>query len=229
MPFPFFKQLDAMDCGPSCLRMIAKFYGKNYSLQTLRDKSYITREGVSMLGISDAAEAIGFRSMGVRITFEQLMNEAPLPCVAHWKQNHFVVVHKITKTRKGEIYVHVADPARGLIKFTKEEFLAGWANTKEAGEDKGLCLLLEATPDFYKAEDENLDKSGFKFLFSYLRPYKKIITQLFLGLLLGSLLQLIFPFLTQSIVDKGINTQDLDFVTLIIIAQLVLIFSRTTV
>ncbi|MCB2196658.1 MAG: peptidase domain-containing ABC transporter [Bacteroidetes bacterium] len=227
--FPYFKQLDAMDCGPSCIRMIAKFYGKTYSLQTLRDKSYITREGVSMLGISDAAESIGFRSMGVRITFEQLMNEAPLPCVAHWKQNHFIVVHKITKNRKGELYVHVADPARGLIKFTKEEFLSGWANTKEEGEDKGLCLLLETTPDFYKAEDEKLDKSGFKFLFSYLRPYKKIITQLFLGLLLGSLLQLIFPFLTQSIVDKGINTQDIDFVTLIIIAQLVLIFSRTTV
>lgn len=229
MPFPFYKQLDAMDCGPACLRMIAKFYGRNYSLQTLRDKSYITREGVSMLGISDAAEAIGFRSMGVRITFEQLVSEAPLPCVAHWKQNHFIVVYKIKKSRKGEVYVHVADPARGLIKFTKAEFLSGWANTTEGGEDKGLCLLLEATPDFYKADDEKLDKSGFKFLFSYLRPYKKIITQLFLGLLLGSLLQLIFPFLTQSIVDKGINTRDLDFVTLIIIAQLVLIFSRTTV
>ncbi len=234
MPFPFYKQLDAMDCGPSCLRMISKYHGKNYSLQTLRDKSYITREGVSMLGISDAAEAIGFRSMGVRISFEQLQDEAPLPCVAHWKQKHFVVVYKIKKMpptpfRKGGIFVHVADPARGIIKFTKEEFLSGWANTKEDGEDKGLCLLLETTPDFYQTEDEKLNKSGFKFLFSYLRPYKKIITQLFLGLLLGSLLQLIFPFLTQSIVDKGINTQNFDFVVLIIIGQLVLIFARTIV
>ncbi|MEA2106730.1 MAG: peptidase domain-containing ABC transporter [Bacteroidota bacterium] len=228
MPFPFYKQLDAMDCGPSCVRMIAKYYGKNYTLQTLRDKSYITREGVSMLGISDAAEAIGFRSMGVRITFEQLVKEAPLPCIAHWNQNHFVVVYKIKQTKKG-VFVHVADPARGIIKFTKEEFISGWANTKEDGEEKGLCLLLETTPDFYSAEDEKPDKSGFKFLFSYLRPYKKIITQLFLGLILGSLLQLIFPFLTQSIVDKGINNQDLGFVTLIIIAQLVLIFSRTIV
>ena len=229
MPFPFYKQLDAMDCGPSCIRMIARYYGKNYTLQTLRDKSYITREGVSMLGISDAAEAIGFRSMGVKITFEQLLNEAPLPCVAHWNQNHFVVVYKIQKKRNGEIIVHVADPARGIIKFTKDEFIKAWANTKEGGEEKGLCLLLEATPDFYQSEGEKTDKSGFKFLFSYLRPYKKIITQLFLGLLLGSVLQLIFPFLTQSIVDKGINNQDLDFVTLIIIAQLVLIFSRTIV
>ena len=228
MPFPFCKQLDAMDCGPSCVRMIAKYYSKNYTLQTLRDKSCITREGVSMLGISDAAEAIGFRSMGVRITFEQLVKEAPLPCIAHWKQNHFVVVYKIKQSKKG-VFVHVADPARGLIKFTKEEFISGWATTKEGGEEKGLCLLLETTPDFYSAEDEKPDKSGFKFLFSYLRPYKKIITQLFLGLILGSLLQLIFPFLTQSIVDKGINNQDLGFVTLIIIAQLVLIFSRTMV
>ena len=228
MSFPFFQQLDAMDCGPSCLRMIAKHYGKNYSLQTLRDKSYITREGVSMLGISDAAEAIGFRSMGVRITFEQLLTEAPLPCIAHWKQNHFVVVYKISQ-KKGKTSVHVADPARGLITFTKDEFVSGWENTREGGEDKGLCLLLETTPDFYNSDDEKPNKSGFKFLFSYLRPYKKLITQLFLGLILGSLLQLIFPFLTQSIVDKGINNQDLSFVTLIIIAQLVLIFSRTIV
>ncbi|OFX21762.1 MAG: ABC transporter ATP-binding protein [Bacteroidetes bacterium GWA2_31_9b] len=228
MPFPFFQQLDAMDCGPSCLRMIAKHYGRSYSLQTLRDKSYLTREGVSMLGISDAADAIGFRSMGVRITFEQLLTEAPLPCIVHWKQNHFVVVYKISQ-RKKETFVHVSDPARGLIKFTKEEFISGWATTKEGGEDKGLCLLLETTPDFYQSDDEKPNKSGFKFLFSYLRPYKKLITQLFLGLLLGSLLQLIFPFLTQSIVDKGINNQDLSFVTLIIIAQLVLIFSRTIV
>ena len=228
MPFPFYKQLDAMDCGPSCLRMIASYYGKTYSLQNLRDKSYITREGVSMLGISDAAEAIGFRSMGVKITFEQLLSEAPMPCVAHWKQNHFVVVYKIRKTKKG-IFVYVADPARGLIKFTQEEFMQGWANTKDEGEDKGLCLLLETTPDFYQNQDEKVNKSGFKFLFSYLRPFKKLIVQLFLGLLLGSLLQLIFPFLTQSIVDKGINTRDLDFVTLIIVAQLVLIFSRTIV
>jgi ATP-binding cassette subfamily B protein len=229
MPFPHYTQLDAMDCGPTCLRMIAKYYGKTFSLQNLRDKSYITREGVSMLGISDAAEAIGFRSMGVRISFEQLLNEAPTPFVAHWNQNHFVVVYEIKKLRNGKTFVYVSDPARGLIKFTKEEFMSGWATTKEDGENKGLCLLLETTPEFYKNEDEKLNKSGFKFLFSYIRPYKKIIVQLFLGLLLGSLLQLIFPFLTQSIVDKGINNQNLSFVTLIIIAQLVLIFSRTIV
>ncbi len=229
MSFPFFKQLDAMDCGPSCVRMIAKYYGKNYSLQFLRDKSYITREGVSMLGISDAAESIGFRSIGVKITFEQLVSEAPLPCIVHWQQKHFVVVYKIVKKRNGNYFVYVSDPARGLIKFEKDEFISGWAKTKEDGESKGLALLLETTPDFYTQKDEKLNKTGFKFLFSYLKPYKKLIVQLFLGLVVGSLLQLIFPFLTQSIIDKGINNHDLSFVSLIIIAQLVLILGRTMV
>ena len=222
--FPFYQQHDAMDCGPACLRMIARYYGKHYSLQTLRDRSYITREGVSMMGISDAAESIGFRTMGVRIGWDQLVSEAPLPCIAHWQQKHFVVVYKIKKNT-----VYVSDPARGRIRFPKEEFMQGWANTQEEGVNKGLCLLVEPTPDFYKQEDEELDKSGFGFLLQYMKPYKKFIVQLILGLLLGSLLQLIFPFLTQAIVDRGINNQDLNFVTLIIIAQLVLIAGRTSV
>ncbi len=222
--FPHYQQHDAMDCGPACLRMIARHYGKHYSLQTLRDRSYITREGVSMMGISDAAESIGFRTMGVRIGWDQLVSEAPLPCIAHWKQEHFVVVYKITKDT-----VYVSDPARGRIRFPREEFMQGWATTRQDDTDKGLCLLLEPTPDFYKQADEHLDKSGFGFLLQYLKPYRRYLTQLFLGLMIGSMLQLIFPFLTQSIVDKGINNQDLNFVTLIIIAQLVLIVGRTTV
>jgi len=222
--FPLYQQHDAMDCGPACLRMVAKHYGKNFTLQTLRDRSYITREGVSMLGISDAAESIGFRTMGVRISWEQLVNEAPMPCIAHWKQNHFVVVYKIKNDK-----VFVSDPAGERITYPKEEFMRGWATTEEGGVKKGLCLLLEPSPDFYAQEDEKPDKSGFKFLFSYLRAYKKFIAQLVLGLIIGSVLQLVLPFLTQSIVDKGISNQDLDFVTLIIIAQLVLIAGRTSV
>ncbi|MCP4220843.1 MAG: peptidase domain-containing ABC transporter [bacterium] len=223
-PFPFIKQLDAMDCGPTSLGMIAKYYGKTYSLQTLRDRCYITREGVSMLGTSDAAESIGMRTMGVRITFEQLRDEAILPCIAHWKQNHFVVVYKIKNNT-----VYVSDPAHGLVKYTREEFLDGWGSTKQGGESQGLCLLLEPTPDFYAAEDEGMNKSSFRFLFSYLRPYKKFLVQLFLGMLLGSLLQLLFPFLTQSIVDFGINNRDVDFITLILVAQLTLFISRSSV
>ncbi|NIM12723.1 MAG: ATP-binding cassette domain-containing protein [Candidatus Aminicenantes bacterium] len=222
--FPFIKQLDAMDCGPTSLAMIARYYGKTYSQQTLRERCYITREGVSMLGTSDAAESIGMRTMGVRISFDKLANEVLLPCIAHWRQNHFIVVYKIKKDT-----VYVSDPAHGLVKYTKEEFLGGWASTRKDGEDQGLCLLLEPTPDFYKAEDESLNKSSFKFLFSYLRPYKKFLAQLFLGMGVGSLLQLIFPFLTQSIVDYGINNRDIGFITLILIAQLALFMGRTSV
>jgi ATP-binding cassette subfamily B protein len=204
--------------------MIARYYGKTYSQQTLRERSYITREGVSMLGTSDAAESIGMRTMGVRINFDQLANEVLLPCIAHWKQNHFIVVYKIKKDK-----VYVSDPAHGLVKYTKEEFLSGWASTKKEGENQGLCLLLEPTPDFYAEEDESLNKSSFVFLFSYLRPYKKFLVQLVLGMLVGSLLQLVFPFLTQAIVDYGINNRDIDFITLILVAQLALFAGRTSV
>jgi ATP-binding cassette subfamily B protein len=222
--FPFIRQLDAMDCGPTSLAMIARYYGKVYSQQTLRERCFITREGVSMLGTSDAAESIGMRTMGVRITFDQLANEVLLPCIAHWKQNHFIVVYKIKNK-----FIYVADPAHGLVKYTKEEFMAGWGSTRQEGENQGLCLLLEPTPDFYKMEDERLNKSSFKFLFSYLRPYKKFLVQLLLGMLIGSMLQLIFPFLTQAIVDFGINNQDIGFITLILIAQLALFAGRTSV
>ncbi|MCX6235776.1 MAG: peptidase domain-containing ABC transporter [Bacteroidetes bacterium] len=222
--FPFYRQLDAMDCGPTCLRMIAKYYGKDYSLQTLRDRSYLTREGVSLLGTSDAAESIGFRTLGVRISFKKLADEAPLPVIVHWHQRHFIVVYKIKKN-----IVYCADPAYGLIKYSAEEFKRGWISTRKDEEEQGVCLLLEPSPDFYAAEDEKINKKTFSFLFSYLKPYRKFFTQLILGILLGSLLQLIFPFLTQAIVDIGINNQDLSFITLILIAQLVLFISQTSV
>ncbi len=213
-----------MDCGPSCVRMIAKFYGKSYSLQTLREKSYLSRDGVSMMGISEAAESIGFRTMGVSLTPEKLFSTAPLPLVVHWKQNHFVVVYKVTKDT-----VYVADPAFGLVKYTKTEFLKNWISVQQDGEKKGLALLLETTPDFYAEEGEVVDKSNFRFLLSYLKPHRKYIIQLILGMLLGSMLQLLFPFLTQSIVDVGINNNDINFIYLILIAQLVLFISRMSV
>ena len=151
--FPHYQQLDSMDCGPSCLRMIAKFYGRVYSIQNLREKAFITREGVSMLGISEAAEAIGFRTQGVRITVEELEKECPLPCILHWNQWHFVVCYKI---RKGKFYI--ADPAAGLITYTKEEFKRCWVSTKVDGQDTGTALLLEPGPEFYGMEDEERDR-----------------------------------------------------------------------
>ena len=229
MAFPFYKQHDAMDCGPTCLRMVAKYYGRSYSLEHLREKAFLTHEGVSMLGISEAAESIGFRTIGVRITFKQLC-ESPLPCIVHWRQNHFVVVYKIKVGKnKKEGVVYVADPAHGLVKYKVSEFLQAWLSTRTDDEDKGVALLLEPSPDFYEQEGDKPDKTRFSFVLKYLKPYHKFIIQLFLGMLLGSMLQLIFPFLTQSIVDFGISNQSLSFVTLVLIAQLTLFISQTAV
>ncbi|MEI7597130.1 MAG: cysteine peptidase family C39 domain-containing protein [Bacteroidota bacterium] len=222
--FPHYLQPDAMDCVPKCLRMIAKHYGKAYSIENLRSRSSIGREGVSLLGISDAAESIGFKTIGVRIPLEKLVEDAVLPCIVHWKQNHFVVLYKIKNNK-----FYVSDPAHGLITYTKEELVKNWISTKTEGEDKGIALLLEPTPEFYAMEEEKTDKATFGYLLSYLRPYKKYLIQLVLGLLLGSLLQLILPFLTQAVVDVGIGNQNLNFIYLVLVAQLVLFFSRATV
>lgn len=213
-----------MDCGPSCLQMVARFYGKKFSLPDLREKSYITREGVSFLGISEAAESIGFKTIGVRIPFPKLAEETPLPCIVHWRQKHFVVVYKIKKDT-----VYVADPARGLVKYSRDEFEKNWATTKIDEEKVGLVLILQPTPEFYEHEDAKEGKSGFGFLFRYVKMYRKYFFQIFLGLLIGSLIQLIFPFLTQSIIDIGINTNDLGFIYLILFAQLALVIGRMTV
>lgn len=212
-----------MDCGPSCLRMIAAFYGKTYSLQKLRQLAHITREGVSLLGLSEAAEAIGFRTIGARITFEQLL-EAPKPCIVHWDQDHFVVVYNC---RKGKVYV--SDPAFGLVEYAESEFKKHWLATVRQGEQKGICLLFEPTPKFFELEGEQSNRSNFSFLLNYLKPHRKLVFQLVLGFLAGSLIQLIFPFLTQSIVDVGINTRDIDFIYLVLAAQMILFLSRMTV
>jgi len=222
--FPVYIQHDSMDCGPTCLRMIAKYYGRNFSLQTLRERCFITRGGVSLLGISDAAESIGFRTMGVSISYEQLSKEAPLPVIVHWKQNHFVVVSRIKKNK-----VHIADPAFGKLTLSKEEFLRGWISTRQEGQNKGLALILQPKPEFYNLSDEEIKKTTFSFLFSFLKPYKAYMVQLFVGIFIASVLQLILPFLTQSIVDYGINNQDLPFIYLILIAQLVVVLSRQSV
>lgn len=227
MNFTHYPQLDAMDCGPSCLRMIAKHYGKTYSLDTLRKRSEYTRQGVSMLGISAAAESIGFKSLGAKLTFQELC-EAPLPCIVHWNQNHFIVVYKITRFGKN-IKVHVADPAVRLAVFSPEEFNRSWISTKSGGEDKGVALLLEPTPEFYSEPGEKVNRKGFGFLYSYIKPYKQFVLQLIIGLIFGSLIQLILPFLTQNIVDIGINTRNISFIWLVLIAQMVLTLSTSTV
>jgi len=224
-------QLDAMDCGPACLSMIAKQYGKDYSLDTLRKLCNITKEGVSLSGISEAAESIGFKTLGGRFTFEKLVNKFPLPCIVHWNQEHFVVVYKIKpqnyirKTTK----VYVADPGKGLVTYNENEFKENWISTKTNEEDKGIALLLEPTPIFFSQTGDAKKRNSIRFLFSYFLRYKRFFMQLFLGLLLGSLFQLIFPFLTQSIVDIGIKNQNISFIYLVLLAQMVLMLSRMSV
>lgn len=249
-----------MDCGPTCLRMVAKYYGRNISLQTLRDKTQIGKEGVNLLGISEAAEAVGFRTQSVKLTYKSLTEDAKLPAILHWKQNHFVVAHpkSFPKGRtlrsifKKENTISIADPARGFVSYTEEEFKQNWISDRENGEETGVALLLEPAPAFYEASPnprptgsfgraseggayENSDDSknngrlAFKNIFNYILPYKKLVFQLFIGLGVASLLQLFLPFLTQSVVDTGVNTGNIHFVYIVLLAQLALFAGRLVV
>jgi ATP-binding cassette subfamily B protein len=224
MAFKILRQYDTMDCGPTCLQMVARHYGKSYSLQRLRDESGISREGVSLLGISKAAEKIGFQTLGARLSYEQLVREAPLPCIVHWKQSHFVIVYKV-KERK----VYVADPAEGSVIYERSDFLSNWIGFNGQQVKEGFALLLEPTDDFYKEPDEVEVKASMKSLFSHFFVYKRLILQLFLAVAAGSLLQLALPLLTQSIVDVGVNNKNLNFILLVLIAQIMLFVGRASI
>jgi ATP-binding cassette subfamily B protein len=224
MTYPFVRQYDAMDCGPACISMIAFSHGKRISLETIRKKAYITREGVSFLGLKSAAESIGFSAAGVRIPFSVLEEKAPLPCVVHWQQNHFVVVNRISRDR-----VWVSDPALGRLRMSRTEFIKGWSTGKNDSEPEGMALFLEPGPSFSQIADEPPPKTGFSFLLPYLKPYRKQITLLLAGLVAGSLIQLIFPFLTQAIIDSGIKNNDIRLIWLILAGQLALVAGRMAV
>jgi ATP-binding cassette subfamily B protein len=266
--FPHFKQYDAKDCGPTCLKIIAKHYKKTINIQQLRSYSETTRSGSSLLGISEAAEKIGFRSLGVKISLKQLL-EAPLPCILHWNKNHYVVLYKISpsqlsqregtekqglkklwskigkflpfgKTEDGLVSLfHISDPAHGLLKYTQKEFLTHWiGNNATADTEEGIALLLETTPKFFHTDSSlpfgKMPKAdglnfGFSFLTKYVLKYKAFLWQLVVGLLAASLLQLILPFLTQSVVDVGIKNQDINFIYLILFAQLALFIGKTAI
>ena len=250
--FPFYQQLDQMDCGPTCLRMIAKYHGRSLNLQKLRDSSGFSREGVSLLGISEAAEGVGFRTLAVKVPFQKLIKDAPLPCIIHWQQNHFVVLAP-SAPRGGTFFRNLfariigrttpplgagglllADPAKGLRTMSATDFCEHWATTQEDGEPVGVALLVEPTPKFFSPPtpdggDEKEQGLDFSYLFKYLWACRKLLLQLVVGLLVGSGLQLVFPFLTQSIVDVGIQTRNLNFIYVILAAQLMLFASRTVV
>ncbi|MCA6493465.1 MAG: peptidase domain-containing ABC transporter [Chitinophagaceae bacterium] len=225
--FTSYIQMDQMDCGPTCLRMIAKYYGKHYSLETLRNNSFLTREGSSLKGISEAAEKIGFRPIAAKLTFEQLDEDGTLPCILHWNQNHYVVLPPQNYNRKkANSKILIADPSVGLVNVTKETFLNSWLSESN---NMGVALFLEPSPYFYDSDGEKSSFKRFSFLYKYLVPYKKFIWQLFLGMFIGSLLSLIAPFLTQSMVDYGINQQNVHFIYLILFSQLALFFGNTAI
>ncbi len=224
--FFYFHQLDAMDCGPTCLRMVAKHHGRSLSAQELREASEIGKDGVNLLGIAQAAEKVGFKTVGVKVSFEKLKEDSPLPCIVHWSQNHFIVVYKIKKNT-----VYVADPARGLLKYSTAEFESQWATTIAEGQKTGVALLLEPTERFYEEDGFSEKSKGKTFgsLFNYFFRFKSLIVQLGLGLLVASMIQLVLPFLTQSVVDTGIQTRNLNFIYLVLAAQLMLFVGRMSV
>lgn len=219
-----------MDCGPASLAMIVSYYGREPDIDRLRDLCALGKTGVSLLGISKAAEEIGLKTIGGRISFETLVEEAPLPCIAHWDQNHFVVIDRVTRRRGGDYTIHLADPGKGLRSLDRKTFCDHWVSTVTGGEERGVVLLLEPTEAFYAPEEDGERRSkrgNLRFLMSYLRRYRRYFLQLILGLVVGALLQLIFPFLTQAIVDVGIGSRDIGFIWTILLAELMLLLSRT--
>jgi ATP-binding cassette subfamily B protein len=217
--YPFFLQLDSMDCGPSCLRMIAKFFGKSYSLSFLREKTYSGRAGVNLRGLAEGAESIGFRTRATKMKLwpedstDAALANAPLPAILHWNQNHFVVLYKLNTK-----YAWIADPANGIHKISINRLKKSWLHA----DGMGISLLLKPSPEFYDTEGDKTYDKNLSFFIKYLRPHKNLVFQLFLGLILGTLFQLIFPFLTQSLVDIGIQLNDLNFIYIILFAQLAL-------
>jgi ATP-binding cassette subfamily B protein len=222
--FPFFRQLDQMDCGAACLKMIAKYYGEDYSIQYLRDICHITRQGVTLLDLSDASESIGFKCLALPVDFDTLL-QAPMPCIVYWRQRHFVVVFKTTSR-----HIHVADPAFGLIKYTHEKFKAGWFYNLDKRQEglEGYALFLEKTKDFGSVKDPGEKvKKNLSFLLPYIRQHRRILYHVFAGLFVSSAIQISFPFLTRSVVDRGINTGNIPFIYVVLAAQLMLFLSQT--
>lgn len=217
--FPFVAQHDAMDCGPACLAMISKFYGKDHSLQYLRDISFLTREGVSLTGLNEAAGLIGLESMAVRTSLGKLAEEKPFPCIVFWKNAHFVVLYGIKKNIfNNSLSYQIADPAKGFFNVSEKSFLQCWNNN----EDQGAAFLVYPTEKFYQTAPEKGDKGNLKYLFSYLSPYRRELIQLFISLSIGSLLTLAFPFLTVFLIDRGVSQKSLNIVYVILLAQLFL-------
>lgn len=219
--FPHFKQNSSSDCGSTSLRIIAKFYGQNYSHEMLRKHCHVTRRGVNMLDISEGAQYIGFDTVGIKTTFDQLVEEGVFPCILHWNQNHFVVCFGIEKSKRHGYTISISDPASQRLTYTKEEFERCWTGKNGDKSNYGIALLLEPGENFGKVEDECQKNRRSMLSFArYFTPYRSMIVQLVLAMLVGSTIQMILPFFSQAMVDQGINGRNLNIITLILFAQL---------
>lgn len=224
MSFPFYRQIDGMDCGPACLCMISKYYGKEYSIKRIRENANITRIGVSLLGLSDAAESIGLRATAVKVSFDYFIKNIKLPCIIHWGQDHFVVLYKFKRSIfNRKIIFSIADPSYGKINIDLESFIKGWCNTIQDNKRTGFAMYFTPTPLFYENKGESIYNIKLKSFIKYIKPYKRLFIQLTIGLLTGSFIQLLFPILTQSVVDYGIKGRDINFIYLVLITQLFLV------
>lgn len=231
----FIKQHDTIDCGPSCLAMISGYYGKKYSLEYLREKCYLNREGVSIVSISDAAEGIGFRTLLAKLDKQSLIEDCPLPCILHWRQEHFVVLYKITQKKRwlvknrnksGSWVFKIADPGHAIIELDEKTFLNSWISTSD---DRGVVLVLEPTPQFHSQKGNYTKSKGYGFLFRYLFPYKKYLFQLILGMTVVSLITMIFPFLTQVLIDVGVVDKNYSVIYLVFLSQIFLFLGSTVI
>jgi ATP-binding cassette subfamily B protein len=213
--------MDAKDCGPACLKIIAKYYGKYYSLQYLRDLCGITREGVSFMDISYAAEKVGLRTVAIKATMTDLADRIILPCVIHWDNNHFIVVYKASRDR-----VHISDPAKGLLSYTRSEFVKRWYRP---GEKNGVLMAFEPMANFKQMEaHERIEKlKTFENILGYFAPYRRAFAILFAIMLIATVLQAFLPFISKSVIDIGIHTGDIPFIHLMLVANVMLLLSIT--
>jgi ABC-type bacteriocin/lantibiotic exporters, contain an N-terminal double-glycine peptidase domain len=216
--FPVEYQMDSQDCGPACLKIIAKHFGKFYSLQSLRDKCGITKEGVSLLDLSTGAESIGLRTLAIKCTIDDVVNSVPFPAIIFWKDSHFVVVYHANKK-----YIWVSDPAKGRIKYTHEEFKKGWY---QKGAKQGVLLAIEPTAEFKdsKAEREQR-KNTFSSILKYFTPYQRNFTLIFIIMLLVTALQGMLPFISKAVIDVGIKTSDVNFINMVLIGNISILLS----
>jgi len=217
--FPAERQLDKMDCGAACLKIIAKYYGKFYSLQYLRDKCGTTREGISLADMSYAAESIGLRTIAISCSIEDLLAKMMFPCILHWNNSHFVVAYKIKNNS-----LYISDPARGLVKYDLDEAKKHWY---KKGSEQGSVLVLEPMADFRQREtDEKLErKKTLHNFFAYFRPYKKSLVNIGIVMLITTVLQAVLPFISKSVIDVGIQTKDVQFINIVLIANICILVS----